>query len=206
VGVYKSGVTFETGGVVVSNAVIQRTLKMPGTVAMAWLYLKEGADKEAVQRAVEQRFPSLSAIRTDEFTDFYNQLEYIDWFVWIISLVSVAVGGLGVLNTMLMSVSERTREIGTLRAVGWSQAMVLKLILSEGVAISVLGGLVGLAVGTSGAELLIQLAPPGFLSTKYSGQLFGIAMAVAVGLGFVAALYPAVRASRLSPIEALKYE
>jgi putative ABC transport system permease protein len=205
VGIYDSGVSFENVGAMAPNSVVQAVLKTD-SINMGFLYLRPGADWGAVRDAVEARNPQLTVIRTEEFTNFYNQLEYIDWFVWIISLVSVIIGGLGVLNTMLMAVSERTREIGTLRAVGWSQPMVLRLILMEGVTISLLGGALGLGVGTIGAELLIRVAPTGFLSTHFSGALYGIAMVVAVLLGFTGAMYPAVRASQLSPIEALKYE
>jgi putative ABC transport system permease protein len=106
---------------------------------------------------------------------------------------------------MLMAVSERTREIGTLRAVGWSRGQVLRMILTEGLAISIVGGVLGLALGAFGAETLIQWAPRG-LDTRYSGLLFVQGFAIAVALGFFGALYPALQASRLSPIEALKYE
>ncbi len=205
-GVFESGVSFETVGALVTNHVVQGQLKMGEAIAMGFLYLKEAADLARVQSAIESKFEHLKAMRTEEFGGFYNQLEYIDWFVWVISLVSVAVGGLGVLNTMLMSVSERTREIGTLRAVGWSRGLVLKLILSEGVAISAVGGFLGLIVGTAGAELLIRWGPQGFLDTRYSPELFVQAFVIAVLLGFLGSLYPAWQAGRLSPIEALKYE
>ncbi len=206
VGVHESGVSFERIGAIVTNSVIQKQLGMGDASSVVFIYLRPGTDWKDVKRAVEAQYPHLAAIRSDEFTVFYNQLDYIDWFVWIISLVSVMVGGLGILNTMLMSVSERTREIGTLRAVGWSRRRVLGLVLSEGTMISFAGGLVGLLAGWTGAEILIRWAPRDFLSTKYSPELFGVALLVAVALGFVGALYPAWQASRLSPIEALKYE
>lgn len=205
VGVYESGVQLENAGAIVANSVVQQELNIGETVAMAFVYLRPGADADALRKAVEARYPQLQAIRTEEFTSYYDQLQYIEWFVWIISLVSVVVGGLGVLNTMLMSVSERTREIGTLRAVGWSRGRVLRLILSEGMVISVVGGLAGLAAGAVGADILVRWAPQG-LEALYSPVLFGQAFAVAVVLGFAGALYPAWQASRLSPIEALKYE
>jgi putative ABC transport system permease protein len=207
VGIFRSGVPWERVGVVMSNTVLAEVLQQKdGSVYMGFLYLKDGTDPARVRADIKAKFPHLDPVKTEEFTAFYDQIEYIDWFVWIISLVSVAVGGLGVLNTLLMSVSERTREIGTLRAVGWSQGRVLRLILSEGVLISVLGGLIGLALGVAGAEFFVWLAPQGTLSTEYVRSVFAQAFAVAVGLGFVGALYPAWRASRLSPIEALKYE
>jgi putative ABC transport system permease protein len=205
VGVYRSDVSFEQVGAMVPNAVVQAELKTDA-IAMGFIYLRPGAEWEKVREAVEGRHEHLTVIPTEQFTTFYNQLEYIDWFVWTVSLVSVIVGGLGVLNTMLMSVSERTREIGTLRAVGWSRRMVLRLILSEGTALSVAGGAAGLALGVAGAETLIRFAPQGFLATHYAPTLFAIAMGVAVALGFAGALYPAWQASKLSPIEALKYE
>ncbi len=206
VGVYDSGVSFERIGAIVANSVIQQQLGMADASSVVFVYLRTGTDWKDIKRAVEERYSHLAAFRSDEFTVFYNQLDYIDWFVWIISLVSVMVGGLGVLNTMLMSVSERTREIGMLRAVGWSRRRVLGLILSEGTTISVGGGLVGLLAGWTGAEVLIHWAPRDFLSARYSPELFGMALLVAVGLGFIGALYPAWRASRLSPMEALRFE
>jgi putative ABC transport system permease protein len=205
VGVYKSDVKFETAGCVISSSVVQTEMKMGDSVGLFWLYLKPGTDWKAVRTAVEEKCPNLAAIQTSEFTAYYNQLDYIDWFVWIVSLISVVVGGLGVLNTMLMSVSERTREIGTLRAVGWSRGRVLRLILSEGMLISIVGGGLGLIFGTFGAETLIHWAPRG-LDTRYSALLLTQGFLVAVALGFFGALYPAWQASRLSPIEALKYE
>lgn len=207
VGIFDTSVPWEKVGAVMSNDVLQNVLQQrDGSIYMGFLYLRPGSDPARVKKAVDEKYPHLEAVKTEEFTAFYDQIEYIDWFVWIISLVSVAVGGLGVLNTLLMSVSERTREIGTLRAVGWSQGRVLRLILGEGVLISFLGGLIGLGLGVAGAEVLIRFAPRGTLSTAYAWVVFVQAFIVALGLGLVGSLYPAWRASRLSPIEALKYE
>ena len=206
VGVCDSGVYFERIGAIVANSVIQQQLGMGDASSVLFVYLRSGADWRDIARAVEGRYPHLAVFRTDEVTGFYKQLDYIDLFVWLISLVSVMVGGLGVLNTMLMSVSERTREIGMLRAVGWSRGRVLGLVLSEGTTISIAGGLTGLLTGWAGAEILIRWAPRDFLSTRYSPGLCGAALLVAVGLGFIGALYPAWRAARLSPMEALRFE
>ncbi len=205
VGIYKSDVKFESAGCVVPSSMIQQEMKMGDSVGLFWLFLKPGTDWKATRTTIEEKCPNLAAIQTSEFTAYYNQLDYIDWFVWIVSLISVVVGGLGVLNTMLMSVSERTREIGTLRAVGWSRGQVLRLILGEGMLISVIGGCVGVLMGTFGAETLIHWAPRG-LDTRYSALLITQGFLIALALGFFGALYPALQASRLSPIEALKYE
>jgi putative ABC transport system permease protein len=203
-GIHDSRVRFERQCVFATNAVVQRQMRMGDSISMGFVYLREGAELRQVQNRIGERYPRLEALPPDLFTTYYP-LDYIDWFVWIVSLVSVVVGGLGVLNTMLMSVSERTREIGMLRAVGWSRGRVLRLILGEGVAISLAGGLAGLAAGALGAEALIRWAPGG-LDTQYAPLLFVQALGVAVGLGLGGALYPAFRAGRLAPIEALRYE
>ncbi|MBI2901675.1 MAG: ABC transporter permease [Planctomycetes bacterium] len=206
VGIYTVGTVWENVGAVVHLRVVQQKLRMGDSIQLAFIYLKDPATRERTKAEIERRFPHLVAVRSEELAGNFENLAYIDWFVWVVSLIAVAVGGLGVLNTMLMTVSERTREIGTLRAVGWSCRRVLGLVLSEGVLISVVGGALGLVAGWLGAELLIRWAPKGYLGTFYSVTLFMKAMAVALGLGFVGTLYPAFRASRLSPIEALKYE
>lgn len=206
VGIYKVGVPWENVGAVISSRVIQKKLKMEDSIQMGLVYLRDPRERDLAIREIEAQYPHLTAVKSEEVASNFENLEYIDWFVWVVSLVALLVGGLGVLNTMLMTVNERTREIGTLRAVGWSRMRVLRLILSEGMLISLVGGAIGMVVGYVGAELLIRWAPAGYLGTTYTVALFVKAMAVAIGLGFVGALYPAWRASRLSPIEALKYE
>lgn len=205
-GVYFSPIYWENVGGVAHLKVLQEKLGTLDSISVGFVYLEDPRRAEEFRVTIEERWKKVSAVHSDQFTGAFDQLQYIDWFVWVVSLVSVAVGGLGVLNTMLMSVSERTREIGTLRAVGWSRGLVLRLVLSEGTLISALGGLLGLGVGMAGAEVLIRWAPSGFLATLYWPMLFVQAFAVAVVLGFVGTLYPAWQASRLSPIEALKYE
>lgn len=205
-GIFTVGTVWENVGGVMTLRTVQDKMKMGDSVQMSFVYLRDPRTRDDVKARIESRFPHLTAVRSEEFAGNFENLKYIDWFVWVVSLIAVIVGGLGVLNTMLMTVSERTREIGTLRAVGWSCGRVLALILSEGMLLSVIGGGLGLLVGWLGAELLIRWAPEGYLGTTYSPILFARAMSVAVILGFVGALYPALRASRLSPIEALKYE
>jgi putative ABC transport system permease protein len=118
--------------------------------------------------------------------------------------VSLLVGGIGIMNIMLVSVTERTREIGVRKAIGAKRRDILWQFLIESVVLSLLGGVIGIAIGIGGALLL------GHLSTDYTPILtlppillaFGFAAAVGIFFGF----YPAQKASRLSPIEALRYE
>jgi putative ABC transport system permease protein len=111
------------------------------------------------------------------------------------------------LNTMVMSVFERTREIGVLRALGWRKRQIMLLILRESLALSLLGGLVGLLTGIAVIGLLNTLPfLAGFVKARFSVDLFGQALITALVLGAIGGIYPAWRASRLQPVEALRYE
>ena len=120
-----------------------------------------------------------------------------------IASISLLVGGIGIMNIMLVSVTERTREIGIRMAVGARGSAVLTQFLVESVVMSVLGGLIGLAVGFGGAALLGRLT--GWTTTTPpEAVLMAVGFSAAVGVFF--GYYPARKAASLDPIQALRYE
>jgi putative ABC transport system permease protein len=120
-----------------------------------------------------------------------------------IASVSLLVGGVGIMNIMLVSVTERTREIGLRMAVGARARDVLRQFLIEAVLLSVLGGAVGVAIGTFGARAIANnLHWPTHISTNAIWIAFGVSAAIGITFGY----YPAFRAARLDPIEALRIE
>jgi putative ABC transport system permease protein len=124
-----------------------------------------------------------------------------------IAAMALIVGGLGMTNTMVMSVFERTREIGVLRALGWRRRRVLGMIVRESVVLSLLGGASGVAVVfVLGLALNLSPVMQGFIRLEYSPDLFAQALVTTLALGVAGGVYPAWRATRLQPIEALRYE
>ncbi len=120
-----------------------------------------------------------------------------------VAAVSLLVGGIGIMNIMLVSVTERTREIGVRLAIGASEGKVLFQFLVEAVVLSGTGGLLGILLGVAGAALLAStMGWPLVLSPLWIGTAFGISMAIGVVFGF----YPARKAARLNPIDALRFE
>jgi putative ABC transport system permease protein len=120
-----------------------------------------------------------------------------------IAFVSLIVGGIGVMNIMLVSVTERTREIGIRMAVGATGADVQFQFLTEAVVLAIFGGLLGIIIGTVASKVISDaLGWPTLISTTAIGAAFSFAAVIGIAAGW----YPALKASRLDPIEALRYE
>ena len=146
-------------------------------------------------------------ILVESFNDALEQvnsvLGYITIFVVLVAAISLLVGGIGVMNIMLVSVTERTREIGIRKALGARTSSILVQFLSESAIITLLGGLIGITLGVLGAMAVCSAI--GFtaqvkLSTVLGASLFSSAVGIFFGI------YPARKAARLSPIEALRHE
>lgn len=118
-----------------------------------------------------------------------------------IAAISLLVGGIGVMNIMLVSVTERTKEIGLRKALGARRADILKQFLLEAVMLSLTGGLIGIALGLSASYILSKV----FVSQVTPWSVF-LAFIFSVGVGVLFGIAPAIRASKLSPLEALRYE
>jgi putative ABC transport system permease protein len=123
--------------------------------------------------------------------------------IGVVASVSLLVGGIGIMNIMLVSVTERTREIGVRLAVGARGWDVLFQFLTESVVLSLVGGLIGIGLGVSISHLLTQFFQfPTVISVWSIGAAFGVSASIGIVFGF----YPALKASRLDPIDALRYE
>ena len=117
--------------------------------------------------------------------------------------ISLLVGGIGIMNIMLATVLERTREIGIRRAIGAKQADIIRQFLTEAILISILGGLIGIAFGFT---LSMAIAKATGWSTVVTFTSIAVAFGVSVGIGLAFGIYPAVQAAKLDPIEAIRYE
>src|SRR5947209_4138848 len=157
----------------------------------------------------------------DDFTvqsqqDFLNTFNQIagtfTLLLGAIAGISLVVGGIGIMNIMLVSVTERTREIGIRKAVGARRRDILTQFLIEAIVVSVLGGAIGIAIGTGLAAAISTIQVPGNggaasnLQTQVGLDSVMLAFFVSAAVGLFFGIYPATRASRLNPIEALRYE
>jgi putative ABC transport system permease protein len=128
-------------------------------------------------------------------------------FLGSVGAISLVVGGIGIMNIMLVSVTERTREIGIRKAVGAKRRDILRQFLVEAAMLSLAGGIIGLLIAVMGTLLVSGLDLGGYeVSAPISTDIVIIAIIVAVGIGLISGSYPAFRAARLDPIESLRHE
>lgn len=156
-----------------------------------------------VRRAVPFKAPNNFSLETaDSIIDQFRSItQYVALAMVVISSVGLMIGGIGVMNIMLVSVTERTREIGIRKAIGARQHDILLQFLVEAATLTGIGGLIGLGVGW-GLTLLIGLVFPSYVPLW--APILGFVASVAIGIIF--GLFPAWKAARLDPIESLRYE
>jgi putative ABC transport system permease protein len=189
-----------------------------GELAVDAIYC-QAADEERVDDAVEQIEDVLRerhdiAYEADDDFRITNQADVLDMastvtsiltlFLGSIAGISLLVGGIGIMNIMLVSVTERTREIGIRKAVGAQKRDILGQFLIESLLICVLGGVLGIGLGSTAAVLISGLIEDLTAVVRLGSVAMSFGFAVVVGVIF--GLYPAWRAASLRPIEALRYE
>lgn len=208
VGIFKSDNLWQDNGVIAPLIAVQELANKPGVVTGLYVRADDDIDPVIVADGIRRDLPLLTTVANiGEMSRVDQGMEIMDALNLAISILAVGIGAIGVMNTMVMSVFERTREIGVLRAVGWSDNRVIRMIVGESLLLCAIAAGFGAAagVGASRAVLLIP-AVSSLLSPQYTVDIFLRALFVAMVVALAGAAYPAIRAMRLVPMEALRHE
>ncbi|MHB8684886.1 MAG: ABC transporter permease [Dehalococcoidia bacterium] len=208
VGIYSVGNVFGDSASMLPLTTLQTNERKPGNVTLAFVKVRPGTNIDALRRKIEHDNPEIATVRTaSEFGRVDRNLSLISAANVGISIMALIIGAIGVMNTMVMSVFERTREFGVLRAVGWTRARVITLVIGEALLISFVGAMVGVVLGflaVKGIQRVPELL--GVFQPDYTAAIFARALGIAFGMAFLGALYPAIRAALLAPMDALRHE
>jgi len=207
-GVYHSGDRFEDLGFVLPLRTVESLARRPREITTVGVVVHLGANAGSVARRIEQRYPgTVSVTEPGQAIKVDTSSRLIVSTGWIISILALIVGGIGVTNTMAMSVFERIREIGTLRAVGWRTERIAAMIVCEALGICLFALAVGCGLGVLAAEVFVaHSALSDLISPAFTAGTFAWGLAFALGVGMLGAAYPTWRAIRLEPIQALRHE
>jgi putative ABC transport system permease protein len=205
IGIYHIGVTYQDAGAFVPLATAQAISGHPGEATSIVVKLGPGTRRSTAERMIATRFPGLLVIGdADEAIRAGANGQLIANMTLVIVVLAMLIGGIGVMNTMLMSVIERRTEFALLSAIGWSGPQVARLVLTEGLIVSVLGAAAGIVIGSIGAQLLVHLlGAQAFVTPDVTAWVLGRALLIGIVIGGLGGLYPAWRAAHLSPARAL---
>jgi len=209
VGIFESTNVFDSGSMFVPILPLQKLMFRQGEVTM-FAVVAESRQPEALRRLAERLrkvAPKVEADVADDVAQRSTEIRVARSFAWLTSMIAVMIGSVGMLNTMMMAVFERTREIAMLRALGWRRRRVIAMVLGESTLLCLAGAAVGIGVAVVLVKVLAQMPAAGRLvAGDISPGVMFQGLALALLLGLIGGLYPAWTAARLAPVEGLRHD
>ena len=207
IGILKTANGFEDGGVFMPLASAQSFFHKEGTSSVIAIKLRSKDNAGTFKSMVIAKFGNLIALEDAEFTRSYSQFRILKATAWAVGGCGLLLGGLGVANTMIMSVFTRIREIAILRVNGFSQVQIAAMIFGESAVVSLLGAVLGLLTGIC-LLFALKLVPAlhGYVDITIQPLVMLIVILLALLTGIAGALYPAAYAMRIRTVEALRFE
>jgi putative ABC transport system permease protein len=206
-GIFKTENGFEDGGVFLPLKSAQAFFHRENLCSIIAVKLHDREAAAAFKTAVEAQHPGLTALENREFNQSYTQFKILHFTAWAVGICAFLLGGLGVANTMLLSVFSRIREIAILRVCGFSTGQVCALIFGEAAAIALAGLVLGFSLGL-GVLTILEHIPDfhGYIQASIKPSIVLGIIATALVTAVAGAIYPARYAARIQPADALRYE
>lgn len=206
-GIFKTENGFEDGGVFLPLKSAQAFFHREDLCSIIAVKLRNRDHAAQFKSSVEKLHPGLTALENREFNQSYTQFKILHFTAWAVGVCAFLLGGLGVANTMLLSVFSRIREIAVLRVCGFSTGQVCALIFGEAAAIAIAGLVLGFALGLGVLAILERLPDfHGYIQASIKPSIVLGIIATAIFTAVAGAIYPARYAARIQPADALRYE
>lgn len=209
-GIFSQGGAMTNGTIVFPLSTMQTLIEKPGTVTLFNLMVEHPDNPEWISSLLtrlNERFQNLSFTQTNKIAENNKILSLFRAMSWGTSCIALFIALVVILNTLLMAVTEQTREIGILSSVGWSTSRILTMIILQGLILAIAGSLTGTMVGIYGLHYLAGLPQMrGFLEPEVTARLLFEVFTATLLLGVVGSLYPAYRAIKINTVDALRYE
>ncbi len=205
-GIFETGSPFVDSGIYVPLDTLQ---DITDTDGVSRILVKTGEDvnDSAISEKIEEDYENFTTLTSEEISSIADDvLGILDTATLAVSALAIIVGGIGIINTMVMAVYERTKEIGVLKSVGWKSRKILTMILGETLVLTTLSGIVGSIFGILIPEVGLRLFNVTDFALGYSPKTFILAFGITIIVGIIGGIYPAYKASKLAPTEALRYE
>ena len=208
VGIYSTGIAYGDLGGMFPLTALQTYNRVPGTVTLIFVKVVPGASVAKVEKTISTEHPEMTTIRTAaQFGRADRNLVFLQAAVTGSTILAILIGAVIVGNTMLLSLFERTREFGLLRAIGWTRSRVVSLVVGEGIVLALIGAALGVGLSFAATDVLERLPQlRGVLQANYTQEAFWRGLYTGLGMAIIGALYPALRAANLKPLKALSRE
>lgn len=206
VGIIDGKAAVENGTIMCSLPVLQDVMQRKGLISFVNVRLDPDIkERGPISKIIEAETPGCRVEDASNIAGSNSAFQIFEAMNYGTSAIALLVGTFGVMNTMFMSVSERTREIGILIALGWRRSRILKMILWESVALCAAAAIVGIALGVVLLKLLaLHPLMSGRLDPHIGFDLMALAFSIAIGVGLASGLYPALQCTRINPSVAIR--
>lgn len=208
VGIFESGNSNQDMSIFMDLRETQELVQDEGNITAIFTKVSPDYEVDEVADSIDEQYgDNLSTVTSlSDMAMVGDMIDMLNGASWGISLLAIIIGAVGIINTMLTSVIERTRELGVLKAVGWSSKRILGMIVGESIVITIVSGIIGSILGVIVVGVFTNFGLLGGLTPVYTLETFVEAFAIAIIVGVLGGLYPAIKAVKLPPTEALRYE